>query len=403
MGLMTKHGSIFGASMLVAGTCIGGGILAFPVVTAQSGFFPALAMMLMGWIFMTLSALYLVEACLWQPEGHHFLSLASKLLGPLGKGIAWVLYLFIAYTSLVGYIAGGGHLLGSVLQMPDSIALPLFTVVFGSVFYLGSIFLGRINSLLMIGLIAAYCVLIAGGLGHVNIELLKRKEWGATFYAFPLLLTIFSFQTIIPSLTSYLNRDAKALKLSVLIGTCLTLLFYIAWQILILGTVDYEGDAGLKAALQQGLPATAFLGAYHPIKWIGTVADFFAFTALVTSFLGIGLGLFDFLADALRISKKGWGWLTLGLLVALPSLFFAMTIEKVFLKALDISGGIGDAILNCMIPALMMYSGRYIKTCTFETSWITKKGIILSVFAYGFVVFAIEILGKLGWITAVGG
>ncbi len=39
---------------------------------------------------------------------------------------------------------------------------------------------------------------------------------------------------------------------------------------------------------------------------LGAIADFFCFFAIVTSFLGIALGLFDFLADGLKIPRKKW-------------------------------------------------------------------------------------------------
>lgn len=400
---MSQKGSVFGAVMLVAGTSIGGGILAFPVVTGETGFIPSIVMMLFGWAFMTVSALFLVEASLWMEEGSHILTMTSRLLGPLGKGCAWLLFLFISYASLVGYIAGGGRLVGAALNLPNGWSFPLFAIVFGGCFFISNVLLGRINALLMIGAIGCYVVLVGGGIFHIKWGFLARQEWGAGIKAFPLLLTIFSFQTIVPSLSNYLNRDRKALKRSIIIGTLLALGFYILWQALVLGTILYDGDQGLAAALLSGVPATEFLGVHHKMEWFGPVADSFAFFALATSFIGIGFGLYDFLADALRISKRGWGILTLGFLIIAPSLFFALTIEKVFLLALDLSGGVGDSILNCIFPALMVFSGRYLKNYPSEGRTFGGKGMILFVVVYGAAVLAIEILGKFGVVQSVGG
>ena len=93
--------------------------------------------------------------------------------------------------------------------------------------------------------------------------------------------------------------------------------------------------------------------------WIGELAHFFAFFAIVTSFLGMALGLFDFLADGLKIQKKGWGNLILGLLIAVPTYFCATYFERIFLVALDATGGFGDSILNGILPVLMVWIGRY--------------------------------------------
>lgn len=407
--MLHKKGSILGASLLVAGTCIGGGMLALPVATGVSGFFPSFVMLLIGWAFMTTTALLLAEANLWMEEGAHVITLASRLLGPIGKAVAWLLYLFIGYASLVAYAAGGGELFSSAMErffgiaVSETWAVILFVLIFGTVIYLGNVIVGRVNTLLMFGLIGAYLLLIGTGFGHIKWHYLLRSTWGNTLIAVPMLLTVFSFQTIVPSLTIYLKQDGRALRLSIIIGTTLTLLVYVIWQALVLGTVLLDGDHGLAAALAMGKPATEFLGVSVGNHWVGAIADFFAFFALVTSFLGIALGLFDFLADGLKIKEKGWGNVTLGLLVAVPTLAFALGMERVFLTALDTSGGIGDAILNGLFPALMVWVGRYYKKFDSEFRVPGGKPLLIFVICYALFVFAVEIGGKFGVIVSLGG
>ena len=221
--------------------------------------------------------------------------------------------------------------------------------------------------------------------------------------AVPLLLTIFSFQTIVPSLTIYLGQDAKRLRKSILLGTTLALIVYALWQFLVLGTVLLDGDYGLAKALAMGKPATEFLGVASGSRWLGAIADFFAFFALVTSFLGISLGLFDFLADGLKIKRTTLGNIALGLLVAIPTLFFVLTMERCFLTALDMSGGIGDAILNGLFPALMLWIGRYRKQLSSEIQTPGGKPLILFVMAYSLFVFTVEVLGKFNVMESLGG
>ncbi len=404
-----SKGNVLGAMLLVAGTCIGGGMLALPVATGISGFFPSIFLMLVGWAFMTTTALLLAEANLWMEEGAHVITLASRLLGPLGKAVAWVLYLFIGYASLVAYAAGGGELFAAGMDkflgiyIPEVWAIILFVLVFGLIIYLGNVIVGRVNTFLMLGLIVAYVLLIGSGASHVRWELLLRSTWGNTLIAVPLLLTVFSFQTIVPSLTLYLKQDGKALRLSIILGTTLALVVYAIWQWLVLGTVLLDGDQGLAAALAQGKPATEFLGVSVGSKWLGGLADFFAFFALVTSFLGIALGLFDFLSDGLKIKEQKWGKVALGVLVAVPTLIFALSMEHVFLRALDTSGGIGDAILNGLFPALMVWMGRYRMQMISEYRVPGGKPLLLFVMAYALFVFVIELLGQFGFIMSLGG
>nr|NGX46125.1 Tyrosine-specific transport protein [Chlamydiota bacterium] len=86
---MQNKGTLLGATMLVTGTCIGGGMLALPVATGGAGFFPSSCMMLLGWAFMTLTALFLSEVNMWMEEDAHVITMASRLLGPLGKGVGY--------------------------------------------------------------------------------------------------------------------------------------------------------------------------------------------------------------------------------------------------------------------------------------------------------------------------
>jgi len=360
-----SFGRILSAIFLVAGTCIGGGMLALPVSTGVSGFFPSLVVMAVCWLIMTLSALLLLEASLWMEEGVHLITIASRLLGAPGRWISWCLYLFICYASLVAYTAGGGVQIATAfkhyfnLEVSKEIGAILFLATFGCIVDLGSRVVGRVNAILFIAMISAYFILTGIGIEEVGFHNLRHAYWPAALLSIPLTLTTFSFQTMVPSLTPYLNRNGRALRIAVIAGTSLTFLIYSLWQWLILGIVPVEGDNGLAEALRRGEPATQFLREHVSGNWIYALAEYFAFFAIVTSFLGIGLGLVDFLSDGLKVEKKGWGKLFLGTLIIVPTLLFATQYERAFLLALELSGGIGDAILNGMLPVLMVWMGRY--------------------------------------------
>jgi tyrosine-specific transport protein len=360
-----SKGSVLSGMFLVAGTCIGGGMLALPVATGVGGFMPSLAIMIVCWIAMTITALLLLEVSLWMEEGVHIITMSSRILGLPGKVVSWCLYLFICYASIVAYTAGGGAQLSSVfsyyLDLPISkeLGCVIFIVVFGLVVDQGSQLVGRVNAILFIAMIAAYFALVGAGITEVNQSHLEHRNWSLSLMAIPLTLTTFSFQTMVPSLTPYLKRNGKALRIAVIGGTTITFIVYAAWQWLVLGIVPVEGPNSLTEALLHGEPPLQFLRQHVSTPWIGYVAEYFAFFAIVTSFLGIGLGLFDFLSDGLKVEEKGRGKLLLGILIVVPTLLFATQFERIFLVAMESSGGIGDAILNGMMPVLMVWIGRY--------------------------------------------
>ena len=356
--------NIVGATFLITGTCIGGGILGLPVETGMAGFFPSIFVMMFGWVFMTLSGLYYAEANLWLPEGAHVMTMASKLLGPIGKYSALILFLFIDYSSLVAYIAGGGKIMGHFVEwlfdvrIHRYLELTLFAGFFGSFLYMGTSMVDRVNTLLVAGLAITYFALIGLGVSEVQPHLLLNHQWRLAPYAFPLVLTTFSFQMIVPSLTPYLNRDPRAIRNVILYGTSIAFFIYLIWQIITLGILPMEN---LMDAFQDGLPATEPLRAVLESKILSRFASAFAFFAIVTSFLGIGLSLYDFLSDSLRIPRKSSGKLILLFFVIAPSLFFAMLYPRAFLFALEIGGGYGDTLLNGIIPIAMIWVGRYVR------------------------------------------
>lgn len=360
-----SRGSVISAMFLVAGTCIGGGMLALPVATGISGFLPSLAVMAVCWLAMTLTALLLLEVSLWMEEGAHIITMTSRLLGVPGKVVSWILYLFICYASIVAYTAGGGVQLVQAAEKIFNLAIPkeigslIFILGFGIVIDFGSQIVGRVNSILFTAMIVAYFALITIGLEEVNNEKLLHRDWRHSFMAIPLMLTTFSFQTMVPSLTPYLQQHARALRMAIIGGTTMTFFAYALWQWLILGIVPVEGKFGLAEAFLLGEPPTQFLRTHVNGQWVSVIAEFFAFFAIGTSFLGIGLGLFDFLADGLHIKKVGMGKLLLAALIIIPTLIFATQFERVFLVAMESSGGIGDSILNGILPVLMAWIGRY--------------------------------------------
>lgn len=393
-----SKGNIISAMFLVAGTCIGGGMLALPVATGIGGFLPSLAIMAICWLAMTLTALLLLEVSLWMEEGVHIITMTSRLLGRPGRFVSWCLFLFISYASLVAYTAGGGHQIANGfleylhIPMSKSMGCIIFIVLFGVIIDMGSKVIGRVNSILFTSMIVAYFALVGMGLDEVDPSHLRHINWPFSLMAVPLILTTFSFQTMVPSLTPYLKRNAMGLRWAVIGGTIITFFIYAIWQWLILGIVPVTGENGLAAALQQGEPPTQFLRSHVDGVWVAYIAEYFAFFAIVTSFFGIGLGLFDFLSDGLKIKKQGSGKLLLGVLIVIPVLIFATQFERVFLVAMEVTGGIGDSILNGMMPVLMVWIGRYYRNMSGPIRLPGGKPVLIAIFVFFFGAFVIQIL-----------
>lgn len=362
---LSQNGSSLGAILLVAGCCIGAGMLGLPVLSAQAGYIPSVLMFIATWAFMLCTGLLLLEANLWYSDDINVVTLAGHTLGNIGKAIGWVVFLFLFYSLMVAYATGSGELFTDFFGSIFSIALPFWVGglmmigLFGIMIYAGTGAVDKFNRVLMLGLILTYILLVVVGNSHIDHQLLKHQDWSSVLFVIPAMIVSFGFHNLVPSLTHYLKRDGTRLRKVLIIGSFIPLLIYLIWQRLILGIVPLEGQAGLQNALSEGQMATHALKAAVGVSWIIDVAQFFAFFAIVTSFLGVALSFVDFLADGLNIPKNHWGKIALCTLALLPPYLFSVTYPGAFLVALNYAGGFGAVIIFGILPALMVWSGRY--------------------------------------------
>lgn len=353
----TASGSALSGILLVAGTSIGAGMLALPMITGFAGFLPAMFVNTLCWLFMLATGLLLLEATLWMPAGANLLSMAEKFLGTTGKVITGGAFLFLYYCLLVSYIAGGTPLLTNSVGPLDGFSpYLLFSAGFGFIVYLGHRVVDKTNWLLMMSLILSYFLLITVGSSEVNPEKLFRRNWGLTFAAAPVLFSAYGYHNIIPTLTSYLKGNINNLRLAIVGGTALPFLVYSLWQWMIIGSLSPEE---ISAAASSGVPITQTLQTITGNSYVYLLGGYFGFFALVTSFLGVALSMVDFLRDGLKLTDNPLNRMMLCTLVFLPPTIFAACNPGIFVEALGVAGGFGEALLNGLLPIVMVWMGRY--------------------------------------------
>ena len=339
-------GHLIGGMLLVAGCCIGAGMLALPILTGLSGFIPSVLALVAAWAFMTFTGFLLVEIQGWFSGRVNLLSMVEKSLGRPGRQICWASYLFLFYALLVAYTAVSGSILSK-------------------------------------------------GFEKVQLAQLSFAEPSAAFLALPVLVISFGFQNIIPSLASYLHGDLRQVRIAILGGSLLALFIYLVWTLFVLGIVPVPL---IKEAYQNGQEATLALQAVLGSSLIGVFAQGFAFFAIVTSFLAQGLSLVHFIADGLKVASKESrenGWLCLAAIV--PPAILAVLYPKLFFKALNFAGGICAVILFGFLPIFMSWIGRYRKNITSGYRVKGGKLSLLIALAFALLVIGREISRILGF------
>lgn len=396
MRMIHSMGHVVGGTLLIAGTTIGVGMLALPVATGPGGFVPSIIIYLISWAFMLCTGLLLLEVCLWMPKDTSFISMAEKILGPMGRNIFWVVYLFLFVTVMIAHTAGGGSVLLDITgwNLPNWLAVIIYTCVLAPVVYLGAHSVDRLNLFLISGVVISYFIFIGVSIDKVDLNLLKYSNWSRAWLAFPILFTAFTYQVIIPTLMTYMDRNAKKIRLAIILGSSIPLFIYALWEFVILGIIPVEGNEGLIEAGKQGQNAIGPLKELIP--QVFRIGKYFAFFALTTSFIPLALSFFDFLADGLKWQKKGARRLTLCLIVFGIPMVIAIIYPNIFLVALGYAGGISCAFLFGLMPPVLAWVGRYIKRYSQERTQLPGGKIILVILmAFALFILAAEVIQQM--------
>ncbi len=392
---------LIGAILLVAGTTIGAGMLALPVITGFAGFFPSVFLLVLFWIYMIYTALLILEVNLSMENNHNLINMARYTLGRPGEWVGWVTYLFLLYSLTTAYLAGSGPIIIEFVHsftgymMPAWLGVfPLFAI-FGYFVYAGTRSVDYLNRLLMIGLALAFMIMVLLLIPYVQHDLLIHTDSKYLLISIAIIATSFGFHIIIPSLTTYLNRDISLLKKAIWVGSLIPLVVYIIWELLALGIIPLDRIAKGYAA---GANGAHVLSETLNSPSIVIISRFFSFFAIVTSFLGVSLSLFDCLGDSLKIQKTQSGRVALFVLTFFPPLIFALYDPRAFLTALEYAGAFGVVILLGLLPALMAWSNRYWKKETSSYQVTGGKFCLILVILFSSLVILLELANKVGLI-----
>lgn len=356
---------VFGATMLITGSCIGAGMIGLPIVSRLAGFMPSAVAMLFCYLFTTISGLLLLEATLWFDKTVNLPSIAEFTLGKYGKAFIMFLFLFLFYCLFVAYLDAGGILFAdivsklissSVTHATGSLICMIFVV---SISYIGATFVDGINKWMVIAMAIAYSVLLAIGIPNINQSNLLYAKWESALQVVPILLICFGYQNLVPSITYYLDKNVKGIRIAIIIGNLLPFFVYFFWNYVIIGLLpdnlsNTHDNAVIVSDLLQSVTGYA--------AFVVFIVKSFSLFAMLTSFLPTTLSFVDFLRDGIgKYSSKNKllrSTLFLYVLIFAPAIIITLTNKQIFLSALSFAGGFIDVILYGIMPAIVILLGR---------------------------------------------
>ena len=395
-----------GSTLLVAGTMIGAGMLAMPLTSAGIGFGFTLVLLLGLWALLTFSALLFVELYQTAESDAGIGTLAEQYFGKTGRIIATAVLIIFLYALIAAYVSGGGSLLKDLLpeSFGDKVSILLFTVIFGSFIVIGTHSVDKINRVLFFVMLAAFAVVLSLMLPEIKFDNLMATpiDNALIISASPVFFTAFGFHGSIPSLNKYLDGNVKALRISILVGSAITLCAYILWQMSTHGLLTQneflqilKEDATLNGLVKATLAITGS-------NMIAGAVKLFSTLALVTSFLGVGLGLLECIEDLLKRSFNiSAGRISLGLMTFIPPLVFALFYPEGFILALGYAGQM-FAFYAVVLPVSLVWKARRAHTNLPYKVWGGNLTLII-VLVLGVIITSIPFAIRAGYLPFVVG
>ena len=351
-------------------------MLAMPLTSAGIGFTFTVVLLISLWLLLTYSALLFVEVYQTTESDSGIGTLSALYFGNAGRVVSTTVMFVFLYALLAAYISGGGEILMKATQstgllgqegviantspeMTLKIFIGIFTVFFGSFVIISTKVVDGFNRLLFFVMLVALVVVMFVMFPKASVQNLMAMplDNALIISAAPIFFTSYGFHGSIPSLVKYMEGDVRGLRIAIVAGSAITLVGYILWQ---LSTHGVLSQSEFTQILKEKPTLYGLIEACRRItgsEIIASAVQLFSALALVTSFLGVALGLFDCTEDMLR---KGLhinaGRLLLGAITFLPPVLFAYFYPD-FIAALSYAGQM-FAFFAVVLPVGLVWKAR---------------------------------------------
>ncbi|MDP2500804.1 aromatic amino acid transport family protein [Vibrio splendidus] len=349
---------MMGSSLIIAGTALGAGMLAIPMVLAQFGLLYGTLLMVLICFGTTYAALLLLEATIKAGGGLGLNSIARKTLGKQGQLLTNGLLYALLICLLMAYILGAGDLLSKLLsnfgvELTASTSQVVFTLLAGAVVASGTGVIDKLNRALFFVMLAslfATMVFLAPSMTQENLMQVTSHDHVDLIKTSAILFTSFGFMVVIPTLVSY-NHEAtdKQLRNMVIVGSLIPLVCYLCWLFAVVGNLSEEQFRSFKNVSD----LMAAFEAQSP--WVGNVLSTFTGLALLTSFFGVAMSLFNQNKDMFNQNTA----VTYCISFILPLAGSLLAADK-FLQVLNYAGII-LVFLAVFVPLVMVHKQRFMK------------------------------------------
>ncbi|QZN97298.1 tryptophan permease [Symbiopectobacterium purcellii] len=403
---LSRSRSAFGGAMIIAGTAVGAGMFSIPIVTAGVWFSGSVLLLVATWFCMFASGLMILETNLHYPAGASFHTMVKDLLGKQWNTLNGLSVTFVLYILTYAYISAGGsiitHTLADIFPIGHAISGGMFSLLVAFIVWLSTRAVDRLSTLLIGGMVITFVLSVSDLLTQVNHpRLLMSAPPDAPYFpyalaALPYLLASFGYHGNVPGLVKYYHKEGRTVARSLLYGTLLSLAIYLLWQYVIQGNIPREG---FKAVVAEGGNIGNLLqhmGSAAQSAYLIPLLNAFSYMALASSFLGVSLGLFDYIHDSFSLADTPRGRTQAASMTFIPPTLAALLYPDGFLHAIGFAG-LAATLWAVIIPACMVVAARK-RFASDSTTYRAPGGmwLVVIVLAFGAINIVAHLLTLLG-------
>jgi tyrosine-specific transport protein len=361
-----KNLPVWSMSLLVTGNVLGVGVLALPIKTGMSGFYPTVLAVIAIWAMMCFTALIIAKRIRPGADGLTHFDIPSFFQVELGNAFKWIAIvanLIILYGVITAYLSMVAIMISKLIPTGLSVKeiLIIYFVLMFLVMTLGRKIVHKGNMVIMLGIWVSFAFLLFYCFKIFNPSNLSYQDWVAVPLGLPVIVSAFHFHNIVPTVCRQLQFDYQSIRKAIVRGTFIGLIINLLWVLVVLGGLHVigHGPATIAIACAHGEPANVPLAVDLHSHLFVVFSLIFAMLAVTASYMANGTGLMNFIKDLTTSYLKKKHRLLIAVLSFAPPLIITMINPNIFLKALNIVGGVGEVILFAIFPAFVLLRHIY--------------------------------------------
>jgi len=327
-------------------------MFSLPIVSSGMWFSLALGGFVLIWLISYLSSLMILEVNLEYPIGASFDTFVGDLLGDFWRIVLGLAVCFLLYILLYAYFSAFGNITMHTLNLKaentsewlqGSLGF-ILGMILATAVWVSTAFVGRLAMVLVVAMVISFIITVSGAFGTISTtQLFASATTGDSYFPYlwaglPYFITSFGFSSMVPSLYKHYGKDLSKIKSSLFYGSLLALITYVIWLVITFGIIPRNEFVTINAA---GGNVGDLIGALEQKIGDSTIQkaiNFFSNFAIISSFLGVGLSLFDYIADRFKLDNTVQGRFYTTIITFLPPALASFFFPNGFIAAIGYAG-----------------------------------------------------------------